>query len=145
MLRGSFAATIDDKGRLKVPASFRAIIEPKWGSEFFVTSFDGESVRMYPMPVFEELEQQLAGRSTLDPDINLLRTQINFYGQTAAMDGQGRVLIHPRVRERARIDGEVVVLGQQRFLEVWDAHSSEERFKVPLSAQQLRQLAERGF
>ena len=60
MLRGNYAARIDDKGRLKIPNAFRALVEEKHGSELFVTSLTGEYVRIYPMPVWLALEEKLA-------------------------------------------------------------------------------------
>ena len=55
--------------------------------------------------------------------------RVNFYGQVAELDPQGRVLIQPRLRESAQMTGEVDVLGQQSFLEVWN----HERFVAKLS------------
>ena len=52
--------SIDDKGRLKVPNGFRTLIEDQHGRELFVTSLTGESVRIYPMPVWLDIEQKLA-------------------------------------------------------------------------------------
>ena len=52
MLRGNYAAKIDDKGRLKIPNAFRALIEKQHGTEVFVTSLTGEYVHLYPMPVW---------------------------------------------------------------------------------------------
>ena len=71
---------------------------------------------------------------------------INYFGQTAVMDGQGRVLIHPLLREKAEIDGEVAVLGQQQFLEVWSRARFEEQLEQnPLTDDHLRELATLGF
>ena len=53
-------AKIDDKGRLKVPNDFRAVIQKDHGPDLFVTSLTGQSVRIYPMPVWLELEKRLA-------------------------------------------------------------------------------------
>ena len=55
MLRGNAPATIDDKGRLKIPTVFRAEIEVTWGSDFYVTSVTGDSVLVYPLPVWHEI------------------------------------------------------------------------------------------
>ena len=57
MLRGNSPAKIDDKGRLKIPNAFRSLIEQKHGAEVFVTSLTGEYVRIYPMPVWAEIER----------------------------------------------------------------------------------------
>jgi len=146
MLRGNFLAKVDEKGRLKVPASFRSAIESEHGTEFFVTSLRGESVRVYPMPVYAQLEHRLSQASGVKPAVSKLRTMLNYYGQTASMDGQGRVLLHPRVRETAGIDGEVAVLGQQNFLEVWNREQFEERLRRdPLTDEDLIELAALGF
>ena len=53
MFRGNAPARIDDKGRLKIPTGFRALLETKYGRELFLTSLSGEYVRVYPMPVLD--------------------------------------------------------------------------------------------
>ena len=146
MLRGNSLAKVDEKGRLKVPAAFRSVIEPEYGTDFFVTSLRGESVRVYPMPVYARLEERLAQSSAVKPMVSKLRTWLNYYGQMASMDGQGRVLIHPFLRETAGIDGEVTVLGQQNFLEVWNRGQFEERLRrSPLTDEDQIELATLGF
>ena len=146
MLRGNSIAKVDEKGRLKLPASFRAAIEPEYGAEFFVTSLRGESVRIYPMHVWARLEEKLVRLSSVDPAVMRFKNSVNFYGQCALMDGQGRVLIHPLVREKAGIRGEVAVLGQQEFLEVWNRSAFEERLAGdPLTDADLATLAGLGI
>ncbi|HKQ62741.1 MAG TPA: hypothetical protein VJS92_15730 [Candidatus Polarisedimenticolaceae bacterium] len=146
MLRGNSPARVDDKGRLKLPSSFRSIIEPEYGSEFFVTSVRGESVRLYPLPVYARLEDRLLKSSTLAPEVTRLRNAFNYYGQASIMDSQGRVLIHPLLRDKARIVGDVVVLGQQDYLEVWNRGGFQALMEGgPLTDADLRQLAELGF
>ena len=73
MLRGNYAAKIDDKGRLKVPNAFRALVEGKHGSELFVTSLTGESVLIYPMPIWLTLEEKLAKVPTTHPARQVFR------------------------------------------------------------------------
>ena len=67
MLRGNHAAKIDDKGRLKIPNAFRALIEKHHGTELFVTSLTGEYVRLYPMPVWLAHEEKLARMPSTHP------------------------------------------------------------------------------
>jgi MraZ protein len=120
MLRGNHTAKIDEKGRLKVPSAFRASIEEKYGGRLFVTSLDGESVRVYPLPVWEEIEARLAAMPSTHPARRKFLDRASYFGQTAELDGQGRVLIHPRLRESAAINGEVAVLGLLTYLDVWN-------------------------
>ena len=129
MLRGNAPAKIDDRGRLKVPASFRAVIQQDHGTELYVTSLSGESVRIYPMPVWVELERRLGHVPSTHPARMKFLDRVNFYGQVAEIDSQGRVLIQPLLRDSAQMAGDVDVLGQQTFLEVWN----HERFIAKLS------------
>ena len=146
MLRGNSLAKVDEKGRLKVPAGFRAAIDPKYGNEFFVTSLRGESVRIYPMEVYAELEERLIRASTVEPLVSKLRNSLNYFGQGTTMDQQGRILIHPLLRTKAGINGEVAVLGQQNYLEVWNRAMFEDRLNHdPLTDEDLKRLADLGF
>ena len=120
MLRGNSPAKIDEKGRLKVPNAFRSAIQKDHGSELFVTSLSGQSVRIYPMPVWAEIESRLAKVPSTNSARQRYLDRVNFYGQMAEFDVQGRVLIHARLRDSALMTGEVDVLGQQNFLEVWN-------------------------
>ncbi|MDH4063930.1 MAG: division/cell wall cluster transcriptional repressor MraZ [Acidobacteriota bacterium] len=120
MLRGNSPAKIDDKGRLKVPNGFRVTIQDSHGRELFVTSLSGDSVRIYPMPVWLDIERRLAQMPSTHPARQKFLDRVNFYGQMSELDPQGRVLIQPRLRESALMAGEVDVLGQQDFLEVWN-------------------------
>jgi MraZ protein len=142
VLRGNFIAKVDEKGRLKMPAQFRAEIEPQYGAEFFVTSFRGENARIYPMDVWRGIEEKISRAPSLNPVVARFKTLVNYYGQCALMDGQGRVLIHPLLREKAGIRGEVAVFGQQDHLEVWNRSSLEERLESePLTDSELADLA----
>lgn len=120
MFRGRQSARIDDKGRLKVPAEFRALIEQQYGTKLFVTSLTGEYVRLYPMPVWEAVEAKLAAMPSTDRARGKFVQLTNFFGQTAELDGQGRVLIHQTLREEATMVGEVDVIGLLNYLEVWN-------------------------
>jgi MraZ protein len=144
VLRGSASARIDDKGRLKVPNAFRVAIEKDHGRELFVTSLSGDSVRLYPMPVWAALEQRLAQMPTTHPARVKFLDRINYFGLVSEFDGQGRVIIPPRLRESAQMTGEVDVLGQQSFLEVWNHERLVARMASdPFTADDAKELA--GF
>ena len=120
MLRGSTSARIDDKGRLKVPNAFRRLVEQKHGRELFLTSLTGEYVRIYPMPVWLEIEQKLAAMPSTHPSRQRFLDRINYFGSDGELDVQGRVIIPSRLREAATMNGDVDVLGQVNYLEVWN-------------------------
>lgn len=121
MLRGNYPARVDDKGRLKVPNEFRAYLDQAFpGGKFYITSFDGQNARIYPMSEWERIEEKLAALPTMDPTKQKLLSRTNYFGQVVEMDAQGRVLIPAVLRESAQMRGDVAVLGYLRHLEVWN-------------------------
>jgi len=120
VFRGHEQARIDDKGRLKVPNVFRSLLETKYGRELFVTSLTGEYVRVYPLPVWLEKEEKLGQMPSTHPARLRFLDRVNFFGQVAELDAQGRVLIPARLRETATMSGDVDVLGLYNYLDVWN-------------------------
>lgn len=146
VLRGNHSARIDDKGRLKLPTAFRALVEEQHGSSLFVTSLTGESVSLYPMPVWLEREARLARMPSTHPARVKFLDRVNYFGQVAEFDSQGRVLIHPRLRDSAGMTGEVDVLGQYDYLDVWNHERFLSRMqRDPFTDDDARALAEFGI
>ncbi len=129
MLRGSSLAKIDEKGRLKVPSTFRPIVVERYGPDLFVTSLRGDFVRLYPLPIWIEIEKKLSKLPSMEPAIGRFLNAVNYFGQMARMDRQGRVLVQPMLRQRADMNGDVVVLGQQSYLDVWNRSRFESKLK----------------
>ena len=120
MFRGNAPARIDDKGRLKVPNAFRSLLESKYGRALFLTSLTGEYVRIYPMPVWLEIEQKLGEMPSTHPSKLRFLDRVNYFGQAAEIDVQGRVIIPLRLRDAATMAGDVDVVGQYNYLDVWN-------------------------
>lgn len=120
MLRGSYTARMDDKGRLKVPADFKRYLDQRYGRpDFYVTSVDGACARLYPLAEWEEIENRLALLPSMDSAKRKFLDRVNYYGQLQQLDGQGRILIHPLLRGAAELLGDVIVLGYLTYLDVW--------------------------
>ena len=146
MLRGNHPARVDDKGRLKIPNGFRQFVHSQYGPELFVTSVSGEYVRLYPMSVWLEIERKLAAVPSADPAKARFLDRVNFFGQVAAMDKQGRVLLPQLLRESAAMVGDVSVLGLHNYLEVWNQKRLLERLKKePFTDEDGKALAEYGI
>jgi MraZ protein len=127
-MRGSAPARIDDKGRLKVPTIFRGAIQDKKGPDVFVTSLTGDSVRIYPMPVWLEFDKRLSAMPSNHPSRLKFLDRVNYYGQASELDGQGRVIIPAHLRDSASIVGDCRVFGRIDYLDVWN----DERFTQKL-------------
>lgn len=133
MFRGSAAAKIDQKGRLKVPTELRRQLEERYGPEVFVTSVDGKSALLYPLTVWESVEARLQAMPSTERVKRKYLERVNYYGQQLQLDGQGRLLMPQVLRERAQMVGEVVLSGRLDHLELWnherfEAHLDEEPF-----------------
>ncbi len=118
MFRGNHPTRVDEKGRLKIPAEFKRVIDEKYGQQFYITSLDGDVAQVYPFEEWERIEQKLAGLSTFNPTKKKFLSKVNYWGQVVEMDGQGRLLIPQLLRDAAKIKGEVAVTGYQTYLEV---------------------------
>ena len=146
MFRGNAPARIDDKGRLKVPNAFKSLLESKYGRELFLTSLTGEHVRIYPMPVWLEIEEKLGRMPSTHPSRLRFLDRVNYFGQAAELDAQGRVLIPQRLREAATMNGEVDVLGQVNFLDVWNHERLTTKMqREPYTDDDARALSEFGI
>ncbi|HEX5109440.1 MAG TPA: hypothetical protein VFV95_13375 [Vicinamibacterales bacterium] len=128
-MRGSAPARIDDKGRLKVPTLFRSDIQDLQGPDVFVTSLTGDCVRIYPMPVWLDIEQKVSAMPGNHPSRLRFLDRVNYYGQMSELDAQGRIVIPPPLRESAAIVGEVRVFGRIDYIEVWNEARFVEKLK----------------
>jgi MraZ protein len=144
-LRGTLHGRIDEKGRIKVPATFRQQIEERFGRELYITSEDGRSILIYPMVVWEEFENKLAKLAKTDPSRSAMERWTRFYGGVTELDNQGRALVPQLLRSSVGHEGEVVVMGYDDHL----LAATEERMRqlleeTPVTREVLSDLAAKG-
>ncbi|MFQ5723261.1 MAG: division/cell wall cluster transcriptional repressor MraZ [Terriglobia bacterium] len=120
MFRGSYAARVDEKGRLKIPAAFLAPIRENYSGQFFVTATTGQFARIYPIEVWSDIEERLSRVSSTNRAKKKFLNLVSYYGQVVSLDKQGRVLIPSVLRESAAVKGEVQVVGSLTYLDVWN-------------------------
>jgi MraZ protein len=116
--RGNHTAKVDEKGRLKMPAAFKQLVDAEHVTQFYITSTNGESAEVWPLPEWEEQETLLDKSSTMEEAVDKYLNLTSYYGQQVEMDAQGRVLLPQILRGTASLDAEVAVRGKLRFLEV---------------------------
>jgi MraZ protein len=133
MFRGNHPAKVDEKGRLKVPAAFKQLMDAANVTQFYITSVDGKSAEIWPLPEWEKREAQLAESSTLDDAVQKYLTLTSYYGQQVEMDSQARLLLPQILRSTASLDAEVTVFGKMTYLEV----HNREIFERSLPANEL--------
>ena len=146
MFRGNHPTRVDEKGRLKVPAEFKRVIDEKYGNQFYITSLDGKSALVYPFEEWQQIEDKLSRLSTFNPTKKKFLNRTNYYGQVVEMDGQGRLLVPSILRDAAEIRGDVAVLGNLTFLEVRNLSGFQKEMEQnPFTAEDENTLNEVGI
>jgi len=143
MFRGNHPAKVDEKGRLKMPAAFKQLLDAAQVSQFYITSTDGESAEIWPLPEWEKREALLDKSSTMVEAVDKYLNQTSYYGQQVEMDAQGRLLLPQILRGTAKLDAEVAVRGKLRFLEVKNLQKLEASLPAnTITAENRQTLAE---
>lgn len=143
-LIGSYSAKFDKSSRIKIPEKFRTTMEEQYGKELFITSLTDESVQIYPLSVWEKLTGiSQEGALHLKPAVRKFMLRVNRKGSQCQIDSKGRILINQTLRERAKLEEEVEVIGLTNHLEVWNKNildgSLEEK---PLTNEDFENIAE---
>lgn len=139
MFRGNHPAKVDEKGRLKLPAAFKQLLDAANVTQFYITSTDGKSAEVWPLPEWEKREQQLAEFSTLDPAVDKYLDLTSYYGQQVEIDNQARVLLPQILRGTATLDAEVTVFGKLTYLEVRNREIYEKELPEKTMTEENRQ------
>lgn len=114
MFVGEYRHSLDSKGRLSFPAKLRE----KLGAEFVMCRSFDKCIMIHPMDSWQEFADKLAGLQVVE-DRNVSR--YFFSGAVwSSLDSQGRVVIPQYFRDFAGIDKNVVLIGNNKHLELWD-------------------------
>jgi MraZ protein len=146
MFRGHSTSRVDDKGRIKVPADFKRVVDEKYGSKFYITSTDGVSAQIYPLEEWEQIEKKIRTLASMTSVVKQYVKNTSYYGHEVEIDGQGRVLLPSLLREKANLKGELSVVGFINHLEV--RIHEELRAEVegsPITPEQEEELAKLGL
>ncbi|WCK53093.1 division/cell wall cluster transcriptional repressor MraZ [Aneurinibacillus sp. Ricciae_BoGa-3] len=115
MFMGEYQHTIDEKGRLTMPAKFREQLS----DVFVVTRGLDNCLFVYPLEEWKVLEQKLTSLPFTRSDVRAF-TRLLFSGATeCSLDKQGRVNIPPALRKHAQLEKDCIVTGVSRRVEIW--------------------------
>jgi MraZ protein len=139
-LRGNCPAKVDEKGRLKVPAVFLEGLK-EYGTQFYITSLNGEDARIYPLSVWSDIEDRLAALPSQHAGKRKFLLRTSYYGAQVEVDGQGRLLLPGVLRDSAQLKAEVDVFGQLNYLEVMNHTGVVDKLKnEPLTDDEINSL-----
>jgi MraZ protein len=124
-LNGEYKITLDDKGRLNLPAKIRSALEDR---VHMLTKGPDGCLWLYPMAEWDKLMEKVRSSSTaFSAEFRALRRRLIGPAQEVEIDGAGRIAIPQTLREYAElVRGECIVLGQDDFVEIWNA----ERYRL---------------
>lgn len=119
MFRGVFEHPIDGKGRTTFPAKLRETLVGAYDERLIVTTAIDACLHAYPVREWEALEAALAKRNPMEPGVKTLMRLYVAPAQECSIDGMGRVLIPPALREHAQLHKDVVWAGMVKVIELW--------------------------
>jgi len=120
MFRGVSQLSLDAKGRIAVPARYRELLSANGEGRMVVTVDRDGCLLLYPAPEWERIEQALMSRPNMNPQVRKLQRLLVGHATECELDGQGRLLLPPPLREFAGLDKRVVLVGQGNKFEIWD-------------------------
>ncbi|MCU0237232.1 MAG: hypothetical protein MUC72_09140 [Acidobacteria bacterium] len=126
--RGSYIATIDDRGRVKIPAKYLAVLDQGFGREAYLTSVNGDHVLFYPMKVWKEIERKIAAIPMRDPEMEEFVSRSSYWGTETEIDPKGRILIPADLRAASKLESGLLILGKIDYMVIWNKEVFEARY-----------------
>ncbi len=120
MFRGVSQLSLDAKGRIAVPARYRDLLAADCEGRLVVTVDRDGCLLLYPAPEWERIEQTLMSRPNMNSQVRKLQRLLVGHATECELDGQGRLLVPPPLRDFAGLDKRVVLVGQGKKFEIWD-------------------------
>lgn len=129
MFKGQFTYSIDNKGRISIPAKLRKHISPEANDTFVMTRGLSSCIDLYPMDEWLKIEEKLLQLNSFSESEARFLRMISQYASEDKMDSQARILIPQNLLEYAKIENEVLILGALRKIEVWNPKVFENYLK----------------
>ncbi len=120
MFRGIFYNTVDDKGRMSIPARFREQIRSEHETPMILNLGFDQCLFLYPMDAWKKIEEKLSSLNSLSPEERQFQRAILKAFDEVEIDQQGRIMISPVLRKEAGISKSVVIVGMLHRIEIWD-------------------------
>ncbi len=127
MFLGRFQHTIDSKGRISIPRKLREVLADRYEEKLIVTTDFDPCLVAYPVEEWRLIEEKAKGLPAMQKEV---KDWLRFFYSGAVEcepDRQGRILLSPPLREYARLNKDIVMLGMFNKIEIWDAKRWKEK------------------
>lgn len=138
---GEFQTRIDDKGRVTVPARFREVMRELGHAQWFMGRGVAPCVHIYPKPEWDSIREQVNRHSPMNPRVSDFRRLLFSSVSEVRPDPQGRMAVASNLREHAKLDKDVVLIGVENYLELWDREAWQQ-FKQAKDAEFMAMTAQ---
>ena len=133
MFQGAAQLNLDSKGRLAIPARYRDMLVAHCAGQLVLTADADGCLLLYPQPEWQPIREKLMQLSAFNPRIRALQRFLVGHAEDVTMDGAGRVLISPTLRNFAALDKRVMLVGQGNKFELWDEAKWQTQQEAALS------------
>ncbi len=124
--KGSYVYSIDNKGRINIPAKLRKYVSPDANDTFIVTRGFEKCLFVYPQDEWNKLETSIRALSPTNPQHRFFMRVLLQQAVESQLDAQSRITIPRDLVDFASIDGEVTILGVLEHIEVWNPKEYEQ-------------------
>ena len=121
MFQGAVQLNLDAKGRMAIPARHRDALQKAAEGRLVLTAHPHRCLLLYPAPAWEPLRAKILAAPSLEAQSAMVRRLLVGFAEDMEMDGAGRILISPSLRQYAGLEKEVWLVGQGNGLELWSA------------------------
>lgn len=119
MFRGATSLSLDAKSRLAVPTKHREALQLECAGNLVLTAHPHRCLLLYPQPAWEPIQTKMMGLSSFDKQSSALQRLLVGFAEDVTLDGAGRLLVSPVLRDFASLDKEVMLVGQGSHFELW--------------------------
>jgi MraZ protein len=127
VFRGVTHLALDNKGRLAIPAKHREALGAQADGRLVLTADPSHCLLLYPLVAWEPIQQRLMALSSFNDKTRALQRLIVGHADDVMLDGAGRILVPPALRQYATLEKHVVLVGQGNKFELWDQKQWLER------------------
>ncbi len=121
MYRGINSINLDVKGRMTMPTRYRTRLQETCSS-LMVLTIDTEApcLLLYPLPEWETIEAKISSLSSFNKATRRIQRLLIGHATEVELDSNGRLLIPPPLRQYAKLDKQLMLVGQGKKFEIWD-------------------------